>query len=96
MSSYREPRDDPSQGAIATKCPELVCRALLDIGPSLDKACASSGGAADSHKFRQVVEGCSWAARLRIRESQNTQSPRLRFRALLTEGGDSRVQLHRA
>jgi site-specific DNA recombinase len=32
----------------------------------------------------------------RIRESQNTQSPRLRFRALLTEGADPRVQLHRA
>ena len=31
-----------------------------------------------------------------IRESQNTQSPRLGFRALLTEGGDPRVQLHRA
>ena len=30
------------------------------------------------------------------RESKNTQSPRLRFRALLTEGGDPRVQLHRA
>ena len=29
------------------------------------------------------------------RESQNTQSPRLLFRALLTEGGDPRVQLHR-
>ena len=31
-----------------------------------------------------------------IRESQNTQSPGLRFRALLTEGGDPRVHLHRA
>jgi hypothetical protein len=31
----------------------------------------------------------------RIRESQNTQSPGLGFRALLTEGGDPRVQLHR-
>jgi hypothetical protein len=31
-----------------------------------------------------------------IRESQNTQSPRLSFRALLTEGADPRVQLHRA
>jgi hypothetical protein len=30
-----------------------------------------------------------------IRKSQNTQSPRLRFRALLTEGGDLSVQLHR-
>jgi hypothetical protein len=29
-----------------------------------------------------------------IRESQNTQSPRLRLRALLTEGGDPRVQFH--
>ena len=29
-----------------------------------------------------------------IRESQNTQSPSLRFRALLTEGADPRVQLH--
>jgi hypothetical protein len=33
---------------------------------------------------------------LRIRESENTQSPRLRFRALLTDDGDPRVQLHRA
>jgi hypothetical protein len=33
---------------------------------------------------------------LRIRESKNTQSPRLRFRALLTESADPRVQLHRA
>jgi hypothetical protein len=32
----------------------------------------------------------------RIHESQNTQSPRLRFRALLTDGADPRVQLHRA
>jgi hypothetical protein len=32
---------------------------------------------------------------LRMRESQDTQSPRLRFLALLTEGGDPRVQLHR-
>jgi hypothetical protein len=32
----------------------------------------------------------------RMRESENTQSPRLRFRALLTEGADPRVQLHRA
>jgi hypothetical protein len=31
-----------------------------------------------------------------LRESKNTQSPGLRFRALLTEGGDRRVQLHRA
>jgi hypothetical protein len=31
-----------------------------------------------------------------IRESQNTQSPRLNFRAFLTEGADPRVQLHRA
>jgi hypothetical protein len=31
-----------------------------------------------------------------IRESENTQSPRLRFCALLTEGGDPSVQLHRA
>jgi hypothetical protein len=33
---------------------------------------------------------------LSIRESQYTRSPRLRFRALLTENGDPRVQLHRA
>jgi hypothetical protein len=32
----------------------------------------------------------------RMRESENTQSPGLRFRALLTDGGDPRVQLHRA
>jgi hypothetical protein len=25
----QEPRDSPSQGTIATKCPELVCRALV-------------------------------------------------------------------
>jgi hypothetical protein len=56
----------------------------------------ASGGAADSHKFRQVVEGCSRAARVRIHEFENTQSSRLRFRALLTEGGDPRVHLHRA
>jgi hypothetical protein len=31
-----------------------------------------------------------------IRESQNTQSPRLRFCALLTEGSDPGVHLHRA
>jgi hypothetical protein len=31
-----------------------------------------------------------------MRESENTQSPRLRFRALLTDDGDPRVQLHRA
>jgi hypothetical protein len=30
-----------------------------------------------------------------MRESQNTQSPGLRFRALLTEGSEPRVQLHR-
>jgi hypothetical protein len=90
----REPREDPSQGTIATKCSELVCRALLDIGGP--PRCALPAGAADSHKFRQVVEGCSRAVRLRLRESQNTQSPRLRFRALLIEGGDPRVQLHRA
>jgi hypothetical protein len=36
-----------------------------------------------------------WDGVLQIRESQNTQSPRLRFRALLTEGGDQRLQLHR-
>jgi hypothetical protein len=30
------------------------------------------------------------------RESQNTQSPSLRFRALLTEDCDPRVHLHRA
>jgi hypothetical protein len=29
-----------------------------------------------------------------MRESENTQSPRLHFRALLTEGGDPRVQHH--
>jgi hypothetical protein len=29
-------------------------------------------------------------------ESQNTQSPGLRFRALLTEGADPRVQLYGA
>jgi hypothetical protein len=28
--------------------------------------------------------------------SENTQSPRLTFRALLTDDGDPRVQLHRA
>jgi hypothetical protein len=48
---------------------------------------------------------CGWIkmheqdARAAVRptcESQNTQSPRLRFCALLTEGGDPRVQLHRA
>jgi hypothetical protein len=33
---------------------------------------------------------------IRIDESQNTQSPRLRFRALLADDGDPRVQLHRA
>src|SRR5687767_5176141 len=32
----------------------------------------------------------------RMRESENTQSPRLRFRALVTEGGHRKVQLHRA
>ena len=90
----REPRDDPSQGTIAAKCSELVCRALLDIGGQLRRALRA--GAADSHKSRQMVEGCSRAARLRMRESHNTQSPRLCFRALLTEGGDPRVQLHRA
>ncbi len=31
-----------------------------------------------------------------VGESENTQSPRLRFRGLLTENGDRRVQLHRA
>ena len=31
-----------------------------------------------------------------MRESKNTQSPGLRFRALLTEDSDLRVQLHRA
>jgi hypothetical protein len=31
-----------------------------------------------------------------LRESQNTQSFRLHFRALVTEGGDRRVQLHSA
>jgi hypothetical protein len=31
-----------------------------------------------------------------IRESQNTQSPRVRFHALLTESGDPKVQLHGA
>jgi hypothetical protein len=31
-----------------------------------------------------------------MHESKNTQSPSLRFRALLTEGSDPRVQLHRA
>jgi hypothetical protein len=31
-----------------------------------------------------------------MRESQNTQSPRLRFRALLTKDGDRNVQLHKA
>jgi hypothetical protein len=31
-----------------------------------------------------------------MRESENTQLPRLRLRALLTEGGDPRVQLHSA
>jgi hypothetical protein len=35
-------------------------------------------------------------ARTLVREFQNTQSPRLRFRALLTEGGDRKVQLHSA
>jgi hypothetical protein len=30
------------------------------------------------------------------RETRNTQSPGLRFRALLTEDGDPRVQTHRA
>jgi hypothetical protein len=30
-----------------------------------------------------------------ILESQNTQSPSLSFRALLTEGGDPRVNMHR-
>ena len=32
----------------------------------------------------------------RMRESENTQSPRLSFCALLTEGGDPSVQLNRA
>lgn len=32
----------------------------------------------------------------RMHESKNTQPPRLCFRALITEGGDPRVQLHRA
>ena len=36
------------------------------------------------------------AASSLMRESQNTQSPGLRFRALLTEGGAQRVHLHRA
>src|SRR5918997_5599787 len=80
----QEPRDDPSQGTIATRL-RTVCRALLDIGAPPRRALRAGG--ADSHKFRQVVEGCSRVARLRMRESQNTQSPRLRFRALLTEGG---------
>jgi hypothetical protein len=31
-----------------------------------------------------------------IRESKNTQPPSLRFRALLTEGADPRVQLQSA
>jgi hypothetical protein len=31
-----------------------------------------------------------------MRESQYTQSPRLRFRALLTEGGTERLELARA
>jgi len=35
-----------------------------------------------------------WAAHLRTRESQNTQPPGLRFRAMLTEDGDRRVQLY--
>jgi hypothetical protein len=33
---------------------------------------------------------------LQRREFKNTQSPRLRFRALLTGSGDPRLQLHRA
>jgi DNA-binding SARP family transcriptional activator len=35
-----------------------------------------------------------WAEEKRTRESQNTQPPELRFRALLTEGGARTVQLH--
>ena len=31
-----------------------------------------------------------------MRESENTQSPSLRFRALLTEDGDERLELVRA
>ena len=40
--------------------PELVCRALLDTGGQLRSVLRA--GAADSHKSRQVVEGCSPAA----------------------------------
>ena len=44
----------------------------------------------------EVNEG-GWLGALEptpMRESKNTQSPGLRFRALLTEGSDPRVQLH--
>ena len=53
----QEAQDDPSQGTLATEHPELVCRALLDIGASLEGGRFERGAAA-SHKFRQVVEGC--------------------------------------
>jgi hypothetical protein len=40
--------------------------------------------------------GIDWAATISTRESQNTQSSGLRFRALLTEDGGQNVRLCRA
>jgi trehalose/maltose hydrolase-like predicted phosphorylase len=46
-------------------------------------------------RFRKTAERYSRAACSRMRECENTQSPRLRFRSLLREDGDARVHLHR-
>jgi hypothetical protein len=64
---------------------------MLQRGPSL---CALEA-------VRVICGGASMttlggAGTLRMRESENTQSPRLSSCALLTEGDDPRVQLHRA